>query len=72
MSSLWKLFVVAGATLVVVGVVLRLLHGRLGWLGRLPGDLRIGDSIYIPLATCVVLSVVLTIVLNVLVRIFWK
>lgn len=72
MRNLWRVFVVLGTTLVVVGIVLRLLQGRLGWLGRLPGDFRIGDSVYIPLATCIVLSVVLTLVLNVLARIFWK
>jgi len=71
-SAAWKLFVVLGTSLLVVGLLLRLFQGRLGWLGRLPGDLRIGDSVYIPLATCIVLSVVLTIIINVLARIFWK
>ena len=72
MQGLWKLFVVFGATLLVVGLFLRFAGSKLGWLGHLPGDLRIGDSVYIPLATCAVVSIVLTVVLNVLARIFWK
>jgi hypothetical protein len=36
-------------------------------LGRLPGDMRIGNDrfrIYIPVATCILLSIVLTLVVN--------
>lgn len=72
MQGLWKLFVLLGVALVVLGLVLRLGSGRLGWIGHLPGDLRIGDSVYIPLATCAVISVALTIVINLLGRLFGK
>ncbi len=40
-------------------------------VGRLPGDLRFGRGnvrVYVPLATCLVLSVVATLVLNLLLR----
>jgi hypothetical protein len=53
----------------VLGGLLWLLGG-LG-LGRLPGDIswRRGDvHVYVPIATCVVISVVLTLVVNLLVR----
>ena len=72
MQGLWRLFVLLGVALVVLGLVLRFGSGRLGWLGHLPGDLRIGDSVYIPLATCAVISVVLTLVFNVLARLFGR
>ena len=44
-------------------------------LGRLPGDIRIegeNGSFYFPITTSILVSVVLTIVLNVIVRLFRK
>ncbi len=43
-------------------------------LGRLPGDIRIegeNGSFYFPVATSILVSVVLTIVVNLIIR-FWK
>lgn len=65
-----------GPVLVVVGLVVVGLGGLL-WLlgglglGRLPGDIswRRGDvHVFVPIASCVIISVVLTLVLNLLVR----
>ena len=56
-----KLLILAGIVLVGAGV-LWLLGARVG-LGRLPGDIVIRgerSTFYFPLATCVVLSVVLS------------
>lgn len=58
-----------GAVLIVVGVLL-LVAQRLG-LGRLPGDLfvkRPGFTFYAPLATSILVSLLLTLVLNVWLR----
>jgi hypothetical protein len=70
-----------GKTLLVIGVVLAALGGALilgtrllgtpNWLGRLPGDIRIerkGFSCYFPLATSILLSLLLTVVLNIIAR----
>jgi hypothetical protein len=66
-----------GRTLLIVGVliavmgVLMLLAGELPWLGRLPGDVSIERGnfrFYAPLATCILLSLIVTLVLNVLAR----
>ena len=65
------LIVLMGVTLVVIGLVIW--AGGLSWLGRLPGNIRIqGESItvFIPIASMIVISVLLTIVLNLLIRIF--
>ncbi len=69
-TALGKTLVIAGVVLVLVGALV-LAARKVPWLGKLPGDIRIeGErtSFYFPLATCIVLSVLLTIVLNVLGR----
>ena len=70
MSDLGKLLSFFGAVLAGVGILLTLV-GKVPWIGRLPGDIRIGGqngSIFIPLATCLLISALLTIALNLLVR----
>lgn len=71
LSSLGKMIVLVGMSLVIAGGLLWLL-GRTGLpVGRLPGDIHIerdGFSCYIPLVTMIVLSIVLTILLNVIIR----
>lgn len=61
----------AGLLLVVVGVLAW--AGALSWFGRLPGDIRIEGErtrVYFPLASMIIASIVLTIVLNVVTRWF--
>jgi ABC-type methionine transport system permease subunit len=61
--------VAAGVVIVLLG--LAAMAGLLGWVGRLPGDLRYSSGnvrVYAPLATMLLLSIVLTIVLNLLLR----
>lgn len=62
-----KFLIVAGAVILAVGILI-----QLGLpLGRLPGDFRItrgNFTFYSPLATGLIISVVLTIVLNLLLR----
>jgi hypothetical protein len=71
MTDLGKLLIYLGAILLAGGVVLVLL-GRTGLpLGRLPGDIVYrgkNTTIYFPLVTCIVLSIVLTIVMYVIGR----
>ena len=65
MSDVGRALVIVGVVIAVVGIVL-MLAGRVPWIGRLPGDIYIrrGNwSFYVPLATSLLLSVVLTLVL---------
>ena len=62
MSELGKMLIVFGVILAVVGVVL-LLAPKIPWLGKLPGDFTYrGErfTFYFPLATCILLSVILS------------
>lgn len=65
LPDLGKLLMGVGLVLLVVGALLTL-SGRLPWLGRLPGDLyveRDNFRFYFPLATSIVLSLILSLVL---------
>jgi len=69
LSDIGRALIGVGAVLAVLGAVL-VLAGRAG-LGRLPGDFSFGGDgvrVYVPLATCLLLSFIATIVLNLLVR----
>ena len=70
MAELGKLLIVAGGLLVCVGALF-LLGGKLPWLGRLPGDLLIqrgNFSFYFPLATSVLVSIVVSLLFALLRR----
>jgi hypothetical protein len=70
MTELGKILMVCGGLMLVVGVVLTL-SGKIPWLGRLPGDIiiqRDNFSFYFPLTTCLLLSVVLSLVVALLRR----
>jgi uncharacterized protein HemY len=65
MGDLGKTLIYLGLILVVVGVVISL-AGKLPWLGHLPGDIYIERerfTFYFPLATCILISVIITLVL---------
>jgi hypothetical protein len=65
MAGLGKTLIVLGLLLAVAGVAL-LLAGRLPWLGNLPGDISIQRerfSFYFPITTCILISVLISLVL---------
>ena len=69
--ALGPLLVAAGLVLVVVGLLAW--SGGLAWFGRLPGDLRIERGnvrVYAPIASMLVVSLALTLVLYVVRRLF--
>ncbi len=71
-SDLGRALLLIGGAIVVLGVIL-LLAGRVPFLGRLPGDIsfrRGTTSFFFPIVTCLVLSAVLTVVVNVLLFLF--
>jgi hypothetical protein len=68
--TLGKILIAFGLLIALAGVVL-VLVGRVPWIGRLPGDIHIqrgNFTFYFPLATSLLLSVVLTLVFYLLGR----
>ncbi|HET6370829.1 MAG TPA: DUF2905 domain-containing protein [Nitrospiria bacterium] len=64
MQELGRLILVMGLVLVLLGGLL-LLSGRIPWLGKLPGDILIqrrNFTFYFPLATSILISLLLTLV----------
>lgn len=55
----------AGLGLVLLGVVLSVFPKAFSWFGQLPGDIRTG-SVFFPVTSMLVVSGVLTLVVNVL------
>jgi hypothetical protein len=65
MSGLGKMLIVFGVIMAAVGVVL-LLAPKIPWLGKLPGDITYrGErfTFYFPLATCILISILLSLIL---------
>lgn len=70
MGDLGKVLILVGLLLVVLGVIFSL-GAKTPWLGQLPGDIifRRGNfTVYFPLATSLLISVMLTLVLYLLKR----
>jgi len=65
-QELGRALVIFGAVIVLLGALL-MLAGKVPWIGRLPGDVVVKKgnfTLYAPLMTGLILSVILTLVLN--------
>lgn len=72
MNELGKVLIVAGAGLLVIGLLL-VLGARLPWFGHLPGDIvvkRDNFTLYAPIGTMILVSILLTLLLNLIGRFF--
>jgi hypothetical protein len=73
LSTLGKWVIVLGLAVIAVGVMIWL-AGKIGLpFGNLPGDIRVerpGFSFHFPLATGIIISIVLTLLLNILLWFF--
>ncbi|MDP5274090.1 DUF2905 domain-containing protein [Chengkuizengella axinellae] len=64
MNPVAKMLIAAGAILILIGIVWQF-GGRFLQLGKLPGDIAIEKEnfkFYFPITTCIVLSVVLSLI----------
>ncbi|MCW3073462.1 MAG: hypothetical protein JWP69_531 [Flaviaesturariibacter sp.] len=70
-QSTGKYILLVGVTIIVIGLIVYFGHDKLRWLGRLPGDIRVEREnfrFYMPLATMLLLSLVLTVIVNLIKR----
>ncbi len=66
MKELGRVLTVLGGVIAIVGLALWSGFGA-GWLGRLPGDIRIergNSAFYFPVVTCIIVSIVLTLLMS--------
>lgn len=62
-----KYIIYAGMVITVAGLILFFFGSTFKWIGRLPGDIRIegkNSRFYFPVVTMIIISVVLTIIIN--------
>ena len=62
-SETGKWMIIIGLLIIVAGVVIYFFHDKLGWIGHLPGDIRIVKEnfrFYFPITTMILLSLVLS------------
>lgn len=67
MRELGRILAILGGVITVVGLALWAGLGS-GWLGKLPGDIRIergNSAFYFPIVTCIVVSIVMTLLLSI-------
>ena len=74
MKSIGITIIVFGGILIVTGLIF-IFFDKIPFIGRLPGDIRVkgeNSSFYFPITTCIIISIVLSILLNIFVRFFRK
>jgi len=63
-QQIGKWLILAGLVIALAGVLI-MISGRVG-LFKLPGDLQLGGKnwrVYLPIASCIIISIVLTVIL---------
>jgi hypothetical protein len=74
LGSIGKVLLLSGVFLSLLGCFL-IFGQRIPFIGRLPGDIfleRGNTSLFFPLVTCLILSAVLTLIANVVIRLLSK
>ena len=65
-SGTGKWLIVIGLLLIIAGIIIYFFHDKLGWIGRLPGDIRIEREnfrFYFPVTTMILLSLVVSFII---------
>jgi len=72
LANIGKILLIGGGVIAFIGLIIMLV-GKTGIIGKLPGDIIIqrGDStFYFPIVTFLIISVVLTLIINIVLRLF--
>ncbi len=63
MQQTGKFLIITGIIIIVAGILIYLAGDKLGWIGRLPGDIRVEKEnvrFYFPITSMLLLSAVLS------------
>ena len=66
-----KILIITGAVILTFGIVLYYAPWLVSWFGKLPGDIRIENKnsfVFIPITSMIVLSLLLTLLINLFFR----
>lgn len=69
-NLLGKMLIIAGVVVVIIGVLVLFIE-KIPLLGKLPGDIAIrrgNFSFYFPITTCILVSLILTLIFALLLR----
>ncbi len=67
-----KYIIIIGVIIIIVGVLIYFFYDKLTWIGKLPGDIRVEKEnfkFYFPITTMVILSLAITLVINLIKKI---
>jgi len=67
MQDVGKWIIYIGIAAIVVGLILNQFSDKLGWIGRLPGDIRLGSGnvkFYFPLTSLIILNLVIIFIIR--------
>ena len=67
MKDVGKWLMTAGIVAITLGFILNFFSEKLGWFGRLPGDIRLGSEnvrFYFPITTLVIINIIIFIIMR--------
>jgi len=71
MMDMSKILIITGAVILTLGIVMYYAPWLMNWFGKLPGDIRIENKnsfVFIPITSMIVLSLLLTLLINLFIR----
>ena len=72
-NNITRLLLLTGGFLILAALVYHFFGDKLGWIGNLPGDIRIdkgNTKIFFPITTMILFSIVLSVLMNFIKRFF--
>jgi len=70
LSSIARVIIIVGAIIMAIGILFLFLD-KIPWLGKLPGDIYIqrkNFSFYFPITTCIIISILVSIILYFIIK----
>ncbi len=68
-----KYLIIGGIIFLIAGIIIYFFHDQFKWLGNLPGDINVKSDnfrFYFPVVTMIILSIAVTLIINIIKRIF--